>query len=128
MLSDSQTSSDGEWMSASARESKRSKALPTDAYGCASRAQRGELEQLAADVLLVATGRTSNGDTLDLAYGGIEADDDGLIIVDEYQRTTADGVFRTGRRVLSTAAQACRQQGRTRCATQPAAPRLDDHQ
>ena len=56
----------------------------------------GELEQLDADVLLVATGRTSNGDTLDLEHGGIEADDDGLIIVDEYQRTTADGVFALG--------------------------------
>jgi Pyruvate/2-oxoglutarate dehydrogenase complex, dihydrolipoamide dehydrogenase (E3) component, and related enzymes len=56
----------------------------------------GELEQLAADVLLVATGRTSNGDTLDLPHAGIEADDNGLIIVDEYQRTTADGVFALG--------------------------------
>jgi mycothione reductase len=53
-------------------------------------------EHLDAEVLLVATGRTPNGDTLDLDRGGIEADDDGLIIVDEYQRTSAAGVFALG--------------------------------
>jgi mycothione reductase len=53
-------------------------------------------EQLEAEVLLVATGRTPNGDTLDLELGEIEADDDGLIIVDEYQRTSAAGVFALG--------------------------------
>jgi mycothione reductase len=37
-----------------------------------------------------------NGDTLDLAAAGIETDDRGLIVVDEYQRTTADGVFALG--------------------------------
>ena len=56
----------------------------------------GEPDQLDAEVLLVATGRTPNGDTLDLERGGIEADDDGLIIVDEYQRTSAAGVFALG--------------------------------
>jgi mycothione reductase len=56
----------------------------------------GDREPLDADVLLVATGRASNGDTLDLPRGGIEADDDGLIMVDAYQRTTADGVFALG--------------------------------
>jgi mycothione reductase len=51
---------------------------------------------LDADVLLVATGRTSNADTLDPARGGIDVDDDGLIVVDSYQRTTAEGVFAMG--------------------------------
>ena len=46
--------------------------------------------------MLVATGRAPNGDTLDLAHGGIEVDDDGLIVVDDYQRTTAVGVFALG--------------------------------
>jgi mycothione reductase len=46
--------------------------------------------------LLVATGRTSNGDTMDPARGGIDVDDDGLIVVDPYQRTTAEGVFALG--------------------------------
>jgi len=53
-------------------------------------------EQLDAEVLLVATGRTPNGDTLDLERGEIEADDDGLVIVDGYQRTSAAGVFALG--------------------------------
>ncbi|HXD24717.1 MAG TPA: FAD-dependent oxidoreductase, partial [Propionibacteriaceae bacterium] len=53
-------------------------------------------EYLDAEILLVATGRTPNGDTLDLDRGGIEADDDGLIIVDDYQRTSAAGVFALG--------------------------------
>lgn len=56
----------------------------------------GQPDRLDADVLLVATGRTPNGDTLDLDRGGIDADDDGLIIVDEYQRTSAAGVFALG--------------------------------
>jgi mycothione reductase len=55
-----------------------------------------EPEPLHAQVLLVATGRTSNGDTMDPARGGIDVDDDGLIVVDPYQRTTAEGVFALG--------------------------------
>jgi mycothione reductase len=51
---------------------------------------------LEVDTLLVATGRIPNGDTLDLETAGIETDDRGLIVVDEYQRTTADGVFALG--------------------------------
>ena len=43
----------------------------------------GERETLEAEVLLVATGRASNSDTLDLARRGIEVDDDGLIVVDD---------------------------------------------
>jgi mycothione reductase len=57
---------------------------------------RGEREALEAEVLLVATGRSPNGDTLDLAQGGIEVDEDGLIVVDDYLRTSAEGVFALG--------------------------------
>jgi mycothione reductase len=53
-------------------------------------------EPVSADVLLVATGRTSNGDTMDPQRGGIDVDDDGLILVDSYQKTTAEGVFALG--------------------------------
>ena len=53
-------------------------------------------DQVDADLLLVATGRTPNGDTLDLAAGEIQTDQDGFIRVDEFQRTTADGVFALG--------------------------------
>ena len=56
----------------------------------------GDPERLDAEALLVATGRVPNGDTLDLARGGIEVDDDGLVLVDDYQRTSADGVFALG--------------------------------
>ena len=57
---------------------------------------QGEGEALDAEVLLIATGRSPNGDTLDLAQGGIEVDEDGLIVVDDYLRTTAAGVFALG--------------------------------
>ena len=56
----------------------------------------GGPSQLVTEVLLVATGRIPNGDTLDLPAAGIEADDQGRIVVDEYQRTTADGIFALG--------------------------------
>ncbi|MFW6597600.1 mycothione reductase [Propionibacteriaceae bacterium Y2011] len=48
------------------------------------------------DVLLVATGRTPNSDTLDLARTGVEVDDAGLVRVDSRQQTTADGIWALG--------------------------------
>jgi mycothione reductase len=51
---------------------------------------------IEADMLLVATGRVPNGDQLDAELAGIEVDDNGLVLVDEYQRTTARGVFALG--------------------------------
>jgi mycothione reductase len=57
---------------------------------------QGERGALEAEVLLVATGRSPNSDTLDLAHGGIEVDEHGLIVVDDYLRTSADGVFALG--------------------------------
>jgi mycothione reductase len=50
---------------------------------------------LKADVVLVATGRRSNGDQLDAEKAGIELND-GRVVVDEYQRTTARNVFALG--------------------------------
>ncbi len=50
---------------------------------------------LDADALLVATGRVSNADLLDAEQAGI-AVEGGLVVVDEYQRTTARGVFALG--------------------------------
>jgi mycothione reductase len=50
---------------------------------------------LQADAVLVATGRIPNGDLLDAELAGIEVRD-GSIVVDEYQRTTARGVFALG--------------------------------
>lgn len=48
------------------------------------------------DLLLVATGRVGNHDTLDLAAGGIEVGLDGRPVVDAYQRTSAEGVWALG--------------------------------
>jgi mycothione reductase len=51
---------------------------------------------VAADLLLVATGRVSNSDGLDLERTGVQVDDGGLVVVDEHQRTTAPGVWALG--------------------------------
>jgi len=50
---------------------------------------------LQADVVLVATGRRSNGDQLDTEKAGVELDDR-RVVVDEYQRTSARNVFALG--------------------------------
>jgi len=50
---------------------------------------------LSTDAVLVATGRVPNGDLLDAEQAGVEVDD-GRIVVDEYQRTSARGVFALG--------------------------------
>jgi mycothione reductase len=51
--------------------------------------------ELKADVVLVATGRRSNGDRLDAEKAGIELADR-RVVVDEYQRTSARNVFALG--------------------------------
>lgn len=51
---------------------------------------------VAGDALLVAVGRQPNGDELDAAAGGLELDEQGRVVVDEFQRTTARGVFALG--------------------------------
>jgi mycothione reductase len=56
----------------------------------------GERQELVAETLLIATGRTPNSDTLDLGATGVEVDDDGYVVVDDYQRTTAEGIFALG--------------------------------
>ncbi|QGU02274.1 Mycothione reductase [Corynebacterium kalinowskii] len=50
---------------------------------------------LDTDVLLVATGRTPNGDQMNLAAAGVEMDED-RVKVDEFGRTTAEGVWALG--------------------------------
>lgn len=50
---------------------------------------------LTTDAVLVATGRQPNGDLLDAEQAGIEIADS-RVVVDEYQRTTARGVFALG--------------------------------
>jgi mycothione reductase len=48
------------------------------------------------ELLLIATGRRPNSDRLGLEAAGVEVHEDGRIVVDDYQRTTADGVFALG--------------------------------
>jgi mycothione reductase len=50
---------------------------------------------VSADTVLVATGRMPNGDVLDAEQAGIEVDGS-RVVVDEYQRTSARGVFALG--------------------------------
>ncbi|MGB2922163.1 MAG: mycothione reductase [Mycobacterium sp.] len=50
---------------------------------------------LHADTLLVATGRVPNGDQLEAHHAGVKVED-GLVVVDEFQRTTARNVFALG--------------------------------
>ena len=49
-----------------------------------------------ADLLLVATGRVSNADTLALETTGVEVDLAGRVRVDEYQRTSSSDIFALG--------------------------------
>jgi mycothione reductase len=51
---------------------------------------------LHADTVLVATGRVPNGDLLDAHLAGVEVTDEGQVVVDEYQRTSARGIFALG--------------------------------
>ncbi len=51
---------------------------------------------LDVDMVLVATGRRPNSDGLDLDRAEVAVDDRGLVVVDEYQRTTAEGVWALG--------------------------------
>jgi mycothione reductase len=49
-----------------------------------------------ADMLLVAIGRIPNSDRLDLDAAGVQTHDDGRIVVDAHQRTSAEGVWALG--------------------------------
>jgi mycothione reductase len=53
-------------------------------------------QDLTADVLLVATGRRPNADTLALAAAGVEVDEQGYVVVDQHQRTTAGHIYALG--------------------------------
>ena len=53
-------------------------------------------EVVHADMLLVATGRRPNTDWLEVQAAGVDTDDGGLIVVDDYGRTSAPGVWALG--------------------------------
>jgi mycothione reductase len=48
------------------------------------------------DVLLVAAGRMPNGDRLGLAAAGVAVEPGGRVVVDEYQRTSVEGIYALG--------------------------------
>ena len=56
----------------------------------------GHAHHIIGDALLVATGRTPNGDSLNLAAAGVEVDSAGFIVTDEYLRTNMPGVWALG--------------------------------
>ncbi|HSE54727.1 MAG TPA: FAD-dependent oxidoreductase, partial [Nocardioidaceae bacterium] len=56
----------------------------------------GTPDTVEVDTLLVATGRRSNSDGLDLERVGVEVDDTGLVLVDDYQRTNVEGIWALG--------------------------------
>ena len=55
-----------------------------------------ETSKLIAERVLVATGRESTTDKINLEAAGIEADAKGFIVTDDHQRTSAEGVFALG--------------------------------
>ena len=68
--------------------------LVDTAHGIKATFDNGSTQE--ADAILVATGRIPNGDLMNLASAGIDMHDDGRIKVDEFGRTTADGVWALG--------------------------------
>lgn len=53
-------------------------------------------DTITAELLLVATGRLPNADALNVGAAGIAVDEAGRVVVDEFQRTTAEGIFALG--------------------------------
>jgi len=51
---------------------------------------------IEADELLIATGRDPNTDSLEPEKGGVDCDEAGYVITDEYLRTSASGVWALG--------------------------------
>lgn len=56
----------------------------------------GGTETMECDLLLMAVGRTPNVEDIGLESAGIQLDDQGWIRVDQYNRTTADGIYAVG--------------------------------
>ncbi|WP_040158637.1 mycothione reductase [Nigerium massiliense] len=56
----------------------------------------GQEQRYEGDVVLLAQGRVPNGDRLGVQAAGIEVDDRGYVVVDEYQRTSVPGIWALG--------------------------------
>jgi mycothione reductase len=70
-------------------------ALPYE-YGEDGGVVDGDPVRASGDELLVAAGRTPNTDALNLDATGVETDEAGFVVTDEYLRTTAEGVWALG--------------------------------
>ncbi|MEO7069881.1 MAG: mycothione reductase [Nostocoides sp.] len=55
-----------------------------------------EHSHLRVDAVLLAIGRVANTDQLDCERAGLAMHDDGRLLVDEFQRTSAEGVYALG--------------------------------
>jgi dihydrolipoamide dehydrogenase len=53
-------------------------------------------KEAEVDYLCIAGGRAPDVETLNLGEAGVELDDDGRVKVDEYQRTSKDGIYAIG--------------------------------
>ncbi len=58
--------------------------------------ERDGADEIRADELLVATGRVPNGEQLGVTNTGVQLDDRGYVVVDEYQRTGVPGIWALG--------------------------------
>jgi mercuric reductase len=56
----------------------------------------GETFEIRADAILVATGRVPNSDGFGLERVGVQTDERGRIVVDEYQRTSIPSIYAAG--------------------------------
>jgi mycothione reductase len=65
-------------------------------YDAGVRAQLSDGGTVDADLVLVAVGRTPNTAGLDLERAGVLLDDEGVIVVDDNQRTNVDGIWALG--------------------------------
>lgn len=54
------------------------------------------VSEVRAEVVLLAVGRVPNGDLLDVAAAGVDVDEDGRVVVDDEQRTSAADVWALG--------------------------------
>ena len=56
----------------------------------------GGVDEVRGDVLLVAVGREPNGRALGVEATGVALDEQGYVVVDDHQRTTAPGIWALG--------------------------------
>jgi mycothione reductase len=62
----------------------------------ATRIHLSDGSHVDTDLVLVATGRAPTTEGLGLEAAGVELDDEGRVVVDAYQRTSAEGVWALG--------------------------------